>query len=272
MISAILEFSIRQRVVVILATLGLLGFGIWSAKELPVDAVPDITSPQVQINVEVPALAPEEIEILVTRVLEQELSGLPGLVELRSLTKFGLSQITLQFIDDIDVYRARQLVAERLQAVKADLPPNADAKLTPISTGLGEIFYYTLGWNKNYMGSHQDWDENEKLQILYDAQEYIAKPFLRTISGVAEINSIGGLERQYVIFPDPEKMRIANISFEDLNQSVSANTQNAGGGIIDQNGKRLVVRALSKANDLDEIREIPIKFGGQAIPTLMGIA
>ncbi len=144
MINSILEFSLRQRAVVLLGAALLLGFGLWSARELPIDAVPDITSPQVQINTEVPALAPEEAEMLVTRVLEQELAGLPGVTEMRSLTKFGLAQVTLQFKDNIDVYRSRQLVNERLQAVRDQLPSGAEPRLSPISTGLGEIFYYTL--------------------------------------------------------------------------------------------------------------------------------
>ena len=125
MIERILEFSLRQRAVIVLATAALLAVGIWSARELPIDAVPDITQPQVQINTQVPALAPEEAEVLVTRILEQELAGLPQLHELRSLTKYGLSQVTLQFEDGVDVYRCRQLVAERIQSVRDRLPAGA---------------------------------------------------------------------------------------------------------------------------------------------------
>ena len=144
MIDKILEFSMRQRALVLLAAFGLLGAGIWSAFHLPIDAVPDITSVQVQVNTEVSALAAEESEKLVTQPIEIELAGLPGVEEMRSLTKFGLSQVTLQFADGTDIYRARQLVAERLQNAMERLPAGTSPKLAPISTGLGEIYYYTV--------------------------------------------------------------------------------------------------------------------------------
>src|SRR5262245_50455331 len=137
MINSILEFSLKQRAFVLLAALGLLGAGLWSALHLPMDAVPDITGVQVQINTEVPALAAEESEKLVTRPIEVQMAGLPGMEEMRSLTKFGLSQVTLNFTDGTDIFRARQLVTERLQGVLEELRPGARAKLAPISTGLG---------------------------------------------------------------------------------------------------------------------------------------
>ena len=144
MIAPILEFSLRQRAFVLLGAAALLGAGLWSALHLPIDAVPDITGVQVQVNTEVPALAAEESEKLVTQPIERELAGLPGVEEMRSITKFGLSQVTLQFKDGTDIYRARQLVAERLQSVLEQLPPSLLPKLAPISTGLGEIFYYNV--------------------------------------------------------------------------------------------------------------------------------
>src|SRR5215510_2801035 len=144
MINSILEFSLKQRAFVLLAALGLLGAGLWSAVHLPIDAVPDITGVQVQINTEVPALAAEESEKLVTRPIELALAGLPGVEGMRSLTKFGLSQVTIQFKDGTDIYRSRQLVAERLQGILEQLPAGTRPKLAPISTGLGEIFYYNL--------------------------------------------------------------------------------------------------------------------------------
>src|SRR3954469_18825390 len=146
MIDKILEFSLRQRSFVLLAAVALFGAGIWSATRLPIDAVPDITGVQVQVNTEVAALAAEESERLVTRPIELEMAGLPGVEEMRSLTKFGLSQVTLQFSDGIDIYRARQLVAERLQSAVENLPRGTTPKLAPISTGLGEIFYYSVNY------------------------------------------------------------------------------------------------------------------------------
>ena len=188
MIERILEFSLRQRAVILLATAALLAAGIWSARELPIDAVPDITQPQVQINTAVPALAPEEAEVLVTRILEQELAGLPQLHELRSLTKYGLSQVTLQFEDGVDVYRCRQLVAERIQSVRDRLPAGADPALAPISTGLGEIFYYTLSWRAD--ATNRPADAFAQLPELQETQESIANPVLGPTPGAAEINNL----------------------------------------------------------------------------------
>src|SRR5947208_9922163 len=147
MIDKILEISLRQRAFVLLAAFALLGVGLWSGSRLPIDAVPDITGVQVQINTEVPALAAEESEKLVTQLIEREMAGVPGMDEMRSLTKFGLSQVTLNFTDDTDIYRARQLVAERLQGVLERLPVGTSSKLAPISTGLGEIFYYSVSYS-----------------------------------------------------------------------------------------------------------------------------
>ncbi len=267
MIDRILEFSLRQRAVVLLGAALLLGFGLWSARELPIDAVPDITSPQVQINTEVPALAPEEAEVLVTRVLEQELAGLPGVTEMRSLTKFGLAQVTLQFEDDIDVYRSRQLVTERVQAVRDQLPPGAEPRLSPISTGLGEIFYYTLAWRAD--ATNKPAAVFDQLLHLHEAQEYIAKPFLRATPGVAEINSSGGHERQIVVQPDPQKLQTANLSFEEFSAVISQNTDNAGGGVINQSGRKLIVRAVSRALTVEDLANLPVKFGGGVKPLLV---
>src|SRR4249920_2437150 len=143
MLNQMLELSLRQRAAVMLLALVLIALGIVSALRLSIDAVPDITSPQVQINTAVPALAPEEIEKLVTFPIESEMAGMPDMVELRSLSKFGLSQVTMTFRDGVDLYRTRQLVNERLQSALDDLPPGLAPKLAPIATGLGEIFYYT---------------------------------------------------------------------------------------------------------------------------------
>lgn len=264
MIERILEFSLRQRAVILLATAALLAAGIWSARELPIDAVPDITQPQVQINTQVPALAPEEAEVLVTRILEQELAGLPQLHELRSLTKYGLSQVTLQFEDGVDVYRCRQLVAERIQLVRDRLPSGADPALAPISTGLGEIFYYTLSWRAD--ATNRPTDAFAQLLELQETQEYIAKPFLRSTPGVAEINSIGGFSRQIVIQPDPEKLREANLTFAELAEAVRRNTENTGGGVIHRGGQQLVFRAATKPNTLEEIRNLPVKYAAAVQP------
>ena len=264
MISQILEFSLRQRVLVVLGVALLAGVGLWSARELPIDAVPDITSPQVQVNTEVPALAPEEVEQRVTRPIEMELGGLPGVTEMRSITKFGLSQVTLQFDDGVDIYRCRQLVSERMQGVLDRLPAGAAPRLSPISTGLGEILYYTVAWRAD--ATNRPATATEQLMELYEAQEFVVKPFLRATPGLAEVNSIGGKERQVVVQPDPVKLKAANLTFAELADVLAANTENAGGGIINQGGRKFIVRAASKVESEAEIADLPVKFGAGVAP------
>lgn len=264
MIRHVIEFSLRQRVVVMLVCTVLLGVGLWSLRDLPIDAVPDITSPQVQVNTEVPALAPEEVEQRVTRPIEMELSGLPGVSEMRSLTKFGLSQVTLQFHDGVDIYRCRQLVSERMQGVLDHLPPGSVPRLSPISTGLGEILYYTVAWKTNAAPLPASLEE--RLIELHETQEYIVKPFLRSTPGIAEVNTIGGKERQVVVQPDPAKLRQANLTFGELADIIAANTENAGGGIVNREGQKLIVRAASRVATEQEIAELPVKFGAGVKP------
>src|SRR2546426_8157400 len=230
MIARILESSLCQRAFVLFGAVALLGAGLWSAFHLPIDAVPDITGVQVQINTEVPALAAEESEKLVTQPIEMEMAGLPGMEEMRSLTKFGLSQVTLNFIDGTDIYRARQLVAERLQGVLEHLPPGASAKLAPISTGLGEIFYYNVQYREG--ATNRPATELEQLIELSEIQEYTIKPLLRAVPGIAEINESGGYEKQFVIQPKPEALAEGNMTFSELAGLVGQNVQNARRGII----------------------------------------
>src|SRR6187431_2848448 len=177
MLHLLLDLVMRQRAAVILATLVLVGVGTWAAVHLPIDAVPDITNPQVQINTAVPALAPEEVEKLVSFLIESEMAGLPDMVELRSLSKFGLSQVTMTFKDGVDLYRTRQLVTERLQGVLDELPPGLSPKLAPIATGLGEIFYYTLDYSSD--AKDKPATREAQLMALWQIQEYTVKPLLR---------------------------------------------------------------------------------------------
>src|SRR5216110_2186323 len=237
MINKILELSLRQRAFVLLAALALVAVGLWSATHLPIDAVPDITGVQVQINTEVSALAGGESEKLVTRAIEIEMAGLPGMEDMRSLTKFGLSQVTLNFADGTDIYRARQLVAERLQGVLERLPPGASAKLAPISTGLGEIFYYSVSYRAD--ATNKPATELEQLLALSEIQEYTIKPLLRAVPGIAEINESGGYERQFVIQPKPDALAEVGMTFSELADRAAQNVANAGGGIISRGGQQL---------------------------------
>src|SRR6266699_7346452 len=257
MIDKILEFSLRQRGMILFAAIALVGVGLWSATHLPIDAVPDITGIQVQINTEVSALADEESEKLVTQNIEREMAGLPGMREMRSLTKFGLSQVTLDFSDGTDIFRARQLVAERLQGVLESLPPGAKAKLAPISTGLGEIFYYNVQYRAD--ATNKPATELEQLIALSEIQEYIIKPLLRTVPGIAEINESGGYEKQFVIQPRPEALADVNMTFGELADLIAKNVDNAGGGIISRAGQQLTIRAVSRVNSTEEIENLPLK-------------
>ena len=264
MIDRILEFALRQRAVVLLGTALLLAVGLWSALHLPVDAVPDITGVQVQINTEVPALAAEESEKLVTQPLELELAGLPGVEEMRSITKFGLSQITLQFKDHTDIFRARQLVAERLQGALELLPKGVLPKLAPISTGLGEILYYSVNYRADAKAKPAT--ELEQLIVLSELQEYVIKPRLRTVPGIAEINGTGGYQKQYVIQPKPEALIERNLTFSELAALVAQNVENAGGGIINRQGQQFTIRAISRVETIEDIANLPLKFGASAQP------
>jgi heavy metal efflux system protein len=259
MINRILEFSLRQRAVVLLGAAVLFGAGLWAALHMPIDAVPDITGVQVQVNTEVSDLAAEESEKLVTLPLERELAGLPGVEEMRSITKFGLSQVTLQFKDGTDIYRARQLVAERLQGALEQLPDGTLPKLAPISTGLGEILYYNIQYREDAKVKPET--ELDQLIALSEIQEYIIKPLLRTVPGVADINESGGYEKQYVIQPRPEALADVGMTFSELADLVAQNVANAGGGIVSRGGQQLTIRAISRVASVEDIGNLPLKFG-----------
>ena len=267
MINQILEFSLRQRALVLLMAVGLQGAGLWSAVHLPIDAVPDITGVQVQINTEVAALAGEESEKLVTRPIEMELAGLPGVREMRSLTKFGLSQITLDFDDDADIYRCRQLVAERLQGVLDQLPPGTSPKLAPISTGLGEIYYYSVSYRPD--AKNKPAAELDQLIELSEIQEYVIKPLLRTVPGIAEINGTGGYVKQFIIQPRPAALTEAGITFSELAETIGKNVENAGGGIVSRAGEQLTIRGITRVTTAEELGNLPVKFGAAVAPLLV---
>jgi len=264
MLHYILEFSIRQRALVLLGALGLLGAGLVSLLHLPVDAVPDLTGPQVQVNVNVPALAPEESERAVTRPIEMALSGMPGVVDSRSITKFGLSQVTIEFEDGTDIFRARQLVTERLTGLIQELPPGSSLSLAPISTGLGEIFYYALHWKQD--AAERPADEREGLMRLWETQEYVVKPMLRTVQGVAEINSNGGHQRQLTVEPMLDRLKAANLTVGELADIIRGNVENAGGGIINRDGEQLTIRSVGRVATAEDIAGLPIKFGAAVQP------
>ncbi len=247
MIERIIEFSLRQRLLVLLLCVILIGFGIWSAYKLPIDAVPDITTNQVQINTSVPALAPFEVEKLVTYPIETSMGGVPYVQEVRSLSRYGLSQVTVVFQDSVDIYFARQLVLERLQSAKEEIPAGLGAPtMGPIATGLGEIYLYTLDSEK--------YDPME----LRTMQDWIIKPALRTTQGVAEVNSVGGFEKSYQVIPDPQKLLFYGLTLREVFEALAHNNANAGGSYIEHNEEHYLVRGIGLVKTLDDIGNIVV--------------
>ena len=269
MISKIVRFSIDNRWLVILLTF-LMAYGGWeSFKLLPIDAVPDITNIQVQVNTQVEGRSPDEIERTVTYPLETALNGVPGVTQVRSITRYGLSQVTVVFEDDTDIYRARQLVSERLQSVSNQLPNFVKPILGPVSTGLGEIFHYVIEAEKVALGD----DRLKQLSDIRAIQDWYVKPRLLTIKGVAEVNTIGGYERQYHIEPNPELMAKYGLHFADIENAIEKVNKNAGGGYIEQTADQFIVQASGLFESLEDIRDVPIKtLGNLKIITISDIA
>ncbi len=268
MINWIVTAALKQRSIVLLATLILIGIGLWSALRLPVDAVPDITNVQVQVNTEVPALAPDEIEKLVTFPIETELAGLPGMTQIRSLSKYGLSQVTMVFEDGSDIYLLRQLVSERLQTVKENIPEGLTPQLAPIATGLGEIFYYSVDFEDGAATAPED--PTERLMALKLIHDLTVKPLLRATPGITEVNSTGGFEKQIVIQPYPERLTAIGLTLHDIAEIVSENTENVGGGLIELGGEQVVIRGNNRVQSTEEISLLPLKFGAGVDPILVG--
>jgi cobalt-zinc-cadmium resistance protein CzcA len=224
----IVYFSVYHRWITVLMCLSAAAAGIYAFQHLPIDAVPDITNVQVQINSPVEGFAPEEIERTITFPVESAMSGMDGVNQVRSLTRFGLSQVTVVFEDRVEIYRARQMVSERLQAILKDLPPKVRPQLGPVTTGLGEVFHYVLE------ADHIELDPGARLHQLSEIralQDWYVKPRVRTVEGVADVNTIGGYEKQFHIQPDPEKMARYAIHFNDISDALGKVNVNVGGGL-----------------------------------------
>jgi cobalt-zinc-cadmium resistance protein CzcA len=248
MMNRIVDFSIQNRVLIILAALLLVAGGIYAAVTLPIDAVPDISEKQVVINTYAPALGPEDIERLITSPIEVALAGLPRLQELRSISQFGLSQVTAVFDDRTDIYFARQIVNERLSEAKEQLPPGADPpQLAPISTGLGEIYYVFV--------EGEQYSLMDRRTIL----DWQVKPRLRTVPGIIEVNSFGGHVKQYQVLADPEKLRAYGLTLGELREALEKNNRNAGGAYVAKQDEQQVVQGIGMVQSLDDIRDIVLR-------------
>ena len=253
MLEKIIRFSIAHRWLVLLLTLALIGLGAWSFTRLPIDATPDITNVQVQVNTETPGYSPLESEQRVTFPIETAMSGLPGLDYTRSISRYGLSQVTVVFEDGTDLYFARQQIAERLQQVRAQLPEGLEPQLGPIATGLGEIFMYTVEADpKARKPDGTPWTATD----LRTLQDWVVRPQLRNTPGVTEVNTIGGFERQIHVTPDPAQLVALGLTLHDVVSGIAANTRNVGAGYIERNGQQYLVRVPGQIADLDAIGQI----------------
>lgn len=258
MIESLVRSALAQRLIVAVIAAICLAFGLDAARKLSVDAFPDVTNIQVQIATEAPGRSPEEVERFATVPLEVAMTGLPGLTEMRSLNKPGLSLITLVFTDQTNVYFARQLVMERLLEVGTRLPPGVTPVLGPVSTGLGEVFQYTLERSDD---GERALTQEELMQRRV-AQDWVVRPLLRSISGVAEINSQGGYAKQYQVLVNPDKLRHYGISVADVYQAVGRNNANAGGGVLPQYAEQYLIRGIGLVRDVEDLKVIVLRERG----------
>ena len=277
MMQRIISFSVHQRWLVILLVALVGMFGAWSLTRLPIDAVPDITNNQVQINARAPALSAFEIEKQVTFPIENLLAGIPGLEYTRSLSRNGFAQVTAVFSDSYDIYFARQQVTERLMQARDEFPPQVDTRLGPIATGLSEIYMWTVRYKKfdikTALDGEQGWQRNgdyltpegtilhsfvEKESYLRTVQDWIIRPQLRTVPGVASVDSLGGFVKQYHVQPDPAKLTALGLSFGDLAAVIDRNNLSRGAGYLERNGEGLVVHSGGRLESIDDIRNVVV--------------
>ena len=258
MIDAIIRFAVSQRVLVLLMVAVLIGAGLYSLQHLPIDAVPDVTNVQVQVLTAAPSLAPLEIERQITFPVEVSMSGLPGLTEIRSISRFGLSVVTVVFDDSTDIYFARQLVLERLGEARDQIPENIGSpEMGPISTGLGEIYQYELrgepgsGYDATALRTIQDW--NVRRQLL-------------GVPGVVEVNSFGGLEKQYQVRLDPAKLQSFSLTLRDVLEAVELNNANVGGAYIEHGQEQYLLRGIGLAEKAEDIANIIVRTGKEGVP------
>lgn len=262
MIERLIDLSIRRRWLVLIAVLAVAGLGLWNYARLTIDAVPDITNVQVQINTAAPGFSPLETEQRITFPVETAMAGLPHLDLTRSLSRYGLSQVTVIFKDGTDIYFARQLISERIAKVKDELPPGATIEMGPISSALGEIYMWSVEAApdaKNEQG--QPYSSTD----LRTIQEWIVKPQLRNVPGVIEINSIGGYEKQYDVTPRPERLVSYGLSFREVMDALMRNNANVSAGYIERNGEQYLIRVPGQVQGIEDIEQIVVG-GGEGVP------
>jgi len=268
MIASLLEFSLRQRILVIGLACLLSVIGVIAFESIPIDAYPDVTNIQVQILTDAPGLSPVEVERFITYPLEIQMTGLPGLTEIRSLSKFALSQITVVFKDDVDVYFARQLVLERMIAAKERLPQGIEPVMAPVSTGLGEVYqYYVEGPSpKLERGSGATVIDTQvverELTEQRTIQDWVLRPLLKSVPGVIDVNSMGGFVKQYQVLVEPAKLRKFDLTLHEVYEAVAKNNANAGGNVLERHAERAIVRGVGLIKSMSDIELIIVKESG----------
>ena len=251
----LIAFAVGRRWLVVAATLLIAGLGLYNATQLPIDAVPDITNIQVQINSEAEGYSPLESEQRVTYIVENAMSGIPHLDYTRSLSRYGLSQVTVVFEEGTDIYWARQQISERLLSVRNELPPGVEPKLGPIASGLGEVFTYAIKAGPDARRA----DGNEyNAEDLRTIQDWIIRPQLVKVPGITEINSVGGFAREYQVAPNPGKLLAYKVTIEDLIRALERNNQNTGAGYIERNGEQWLIRSPGQLENLYDIGQVVI--------------
>lgn len=255
MIETILRFSIDRRYLVLSFIFVLIGAGVWSYQHLPIDAVPDITNVQVQINTEAPGYSPVEAEQRITYPVETALAGLPRLAYTRSLSRYGLSQVTVVFKEGTDIYFARNLINERLAAIQIALPAGLEPTMGPIATGLGEIFMYTVDAEP---GAEDEHGRPLDATALREVQDWIIKPQLAQVPGVIEVNTIGGFDKQYHVTPYPSRLLAFGVSLDDVVHALEQNNRNRGAGYIERNGRQLLVRSPGQLKTIADIEQVVV--------------
>src|ERR1700742_4647034 len=258
MLPNLVHGALKHRLILVVVAIALVIFGINAAQHLSVDAFPDVTNVQVQIATEAPGKSPEEVERFITIPVEIAMTGLPGMTDMRSLNKPGLSLITLVFEDGRNLYLERQMVSERLSELRDKMPEGVTPILGPITNALGEVYQYTLE-------TPDDGKRPLRRQELIERrtmQDWVVRPLLRSIPGVAEINSTGGFVKQYETLVDPQKLRYYNLTIQDVRNALANNNANAGGGVLPQHAEQYLIRSVGLVHDLDDIRNIVLKESG----------
>jgi cobalt-zinc-cadmium resistance protein CzcA len=253
MIDALLRFSVARRWIVLFLVLVVAAAGIWSYQRLPIDAVPDITNVQVQINTQAEGYSPLEVEQRITYLVETAIAGLPHVESTRSISRYGLSQVTVAFEDGTDIYFARNLINERLQQAKSQLPSGIEPEMGPIATGLGEIFLYTVHADKQAVQANGQPYDATALRTL---QDWVIRPQLRQVPGVTEVNTIGGYEKQFHVTPDPARLLAYGLTFENIVTALQKNNASVGAGYIERNGEQYLIRSPGQVADIEGIERI----------------